>query len=135
MNYLRLVFLGLLGFLAYWQVAGQIGSAFSTNTVIKADGLLNIWASYSGLLICTYLSIYYLKDILNLSINIGNVNKVGILMFVVIAPLLAIATFGQTKSNVSGYVECKHERKVSSRYSSRTYAINDEICASLKDNK
>ncbi|EEX41777.1 hypothetical protein VFA_001614 [Vibrio furnissii CIP 102972] len=56
-------------------------------------------------------------------------------MFVVIAPLLAIATFGQTKSNVSGYVECKHERKVSSRYSSRTYAINDEICASLKDNK
>lgn len=135
MNYLRLLFLGLLGLLAYWQVAEQIGSAFSTNIVIKADGLLNIWASYSGLLICAYLSIYYLKDILQLSINIGNVNKVGILMFVVIAPLLAIATFGQTKSNVSGYVECKHERQVSSRYSSRTYAINDEICATLKDNK
>lgn len=135
MNYLRVIFLGLLGGLAYFQIYGQIGSAFSTNSVIKVDGLLNIWASYSGLLICTYLTIYYLKDIFHLSINIGNVNKVGILMFVVIAPLLTIVTFGQTKSNVSSYVECKSERKISSRYSSRTYAVSAELCSALDQHK
>ncbi|EKO3401455.1 hypothetical protein OI845_004388 [Vibrio fluvialis] len=46
-----------------------------------------------------------------------------------------MATFSQSKANVANYVECKHERKVSSRYSSRTYAIDDEICATLKDSK
>ncbi|MCG6350369.1 hypothetical protein, partial [Vibrio fluvialis] len=116
-------------------VEDSLQMAFSDDRVIEISGLLNIWASYAILLVSPYFLMHTLKNMFNSSWHLGNANKIVILLIMIVAPVTAMATFSQSKANVANYVECKHERKVSSRYSSRTYAINDEICATLKDSK
>jgi hypothetical protein len=128
-----------LGIFVFWltsnQVKDQVVSAVSSNDVIVIDGLLNIWASVGGLLLFTYFSVYAAKNEFELSISMGNLNKIGITIAFIISPLLAMGTYSQAKANVADYVECKSERKLSSRYSSRTYARTEELCLSLEDNK
>ncbi|EKO3425682.1 hypothetical protein [Vibrio fluvialis] len=135
MNYVRLVLFSVSTVVAFFFVEDSLQMAFSDDRVIEISGLLNIWASYAILLVSPYFLMHTLKNMFNSSWHLGNANKIVILLIMIVAPVTAMATFSQSKANVANYVECKHERKVSSRYSSRTYAINDEICATLKDSK
>lgn len=132
MNFVRIIIGLLVTIGAYIQVSGQIASAFSNDSKIVLDGLLNIWASFGMLLICPYLTIYVIKDEFTLRLPIGDANRVLVILGLVVAPLLAIGLYNQSHANVANYVECKSERKLSSRYSSRTYAITEDLCQTLK---
>ncbi|WP_332405565.1 hypothetical protein [Vibrio metschnikovii] len=118
-----------------WLVNDLILSAFSHDDIIKVSGLLNMWGSFVMLLIFPYLVVYVIKDKYKLSINLGEINRVGLIIMIVISPVLAMITYTQSKSNVINYVECKDERKISSRYSSRTYAISSELCTKIAHRK
>lgn len=133
MNYFRLVLFTLASYLAFLFVSKDISSVYSNEQIIIISGLLNVWASYSMLFICSYLVIHTLKKEFQLSWKLGDPSRVVFLITIIISPLLAIGTYSQAKSNVANYVECKSERKISSRYSSRTYALNEELCQQLKD--
>ncbi|WP_306331985.1 hypothetical protein [Vibrio injensis] len=135
MNYLRITIYFSLGLLASYQVIDQFGSAFSNESIIKIDGILNIWASYSGALICFYLIVYSISDEFELKLPIGEINKVLIVSGVIVGPLLAIGNYSLTQANVKHYVECTDARKLSSRYSSRTYAISPEFCTTIAHRK
>ncbi len=131
MNYFRLVVYALIVGFAYWQANEQLTSAFSNDDIIKVDGVLNVWASHAMLLIFLYLIIYVIKDEFKLPFRIGEVNRVLIVVGLVVSPALAMITYGQSKENVAHYVECKSERQFSSRYSSRTYALNEQLCQEI----
>lgn len=132
MNFVRITLCLLVVIGAYFQVSEQITSAFSSSNKIVVDGLLNIWASIAMLLMCSYLTIYTIKDAFSLSLPTGEAKRVLLVLGLVIAPLFAVTTYTKSQSNVASYVECKRERKLSSRYSSRTYAISQEVCESLE---
>ncbi|WP_306332044.1 hypothetical protein [Vibrio injensis] len=135
MSYFRILFCLLVALGGWFLSKRQLETAFSNADIIKVDGLLNIWASYGILLLCCYLLFYYIKEIFKFSFPIGEINKVIIVIAIVIAPILAIGTFSKAKSNVSNYIECKDERKVSSRFSSRTYATTSELCTKIAHRK
>ncbi|MGD8230784.1 hypothetical protein [Vibrio sp. TRT 1302] len=133
MNCIRILLSLLVTTGAYFQVNQQITSALSDESKIVVDGLLNIWASYAMLLMCPYLALDAAKKQLALRFPIGEINRVLLVMGAIIAPLLAIGTYVQSKTNVADYIECKSERKLSSRYSSRTYVQTEELCLALKN--
>lgn len=130
MIYIRMIGCILIAYLGYVQISDHLVSAFSENPVIKVDGILNMWASYGAFFIFSYLAAYYIKEKYELTWRIGEINRVLIFCSIIVAPLFAIGTYGQAKDNVSNYIECKSERKISSRYSSRTYAISANLCLS-----
>ncbi|HIH0873165.1 hypothetical protein Q5N41_07315 [Vibrio cholerae] len=135
MNVFR-IFLFLSGaFIGGWLVKNLIEAAFYHSNIIRVAGLLNMWGSYVMLLIFPYFTIYTIKERFELSLNIGEINKVGIVLVLIVAPLLAMGTYSKAQSNVESYVECKSERKISSRYSSRTYAVNEELCLTLNQHE
>ncbi|EKO3438036.1 hypothetical protein NTE19_001882 [Vibrio fluvialis] len=101
--------------------------------VITISGILNIWAAYGGAFIGAYLVLYFVKEQFHWSVRIGDFNRVIAVVGLLIAPLLAITTYSKALSNVDNYVECKSERKLSSRYSSRTYAISASFCDTLSN--
>ncbi|MBF4323586.1 hypothetical protein EAY22_25735, partial [Vibrio anguillarum] len=75
------------------------------------------------------------KDEFNLSLPIGEINKVIIISVLVISPLFTVITYSKIHSNLENYVECSELRTLSSRYSSRTYAISPELCQQSVDEK
>ena len=131
MNYIRIIIFSLVACIAFWQVSEQFTSAFFSDDVVKIDGLLNIWAANASLLLGLYITIYSINEQFELSFRIGDINRVLILFCFLVAPLLAIGTYHLSLMNVINYVECKKERELSSRYSSRTYAVSQEVCESL----
>ncbi len=133
MNFVRVIIFLISTFVGIRIVSDFVGILFYNDNVINVPGILNMWGGYGMVLICPYLVIYVINDEFNLSLPIGNMNNVGIILMIVIAPLFAIGTYSKTKANVADYVECQSERNISSRYSSRTYAINEELCLSLKE--
>ncbi|MCG3724783.1 hypothetical protein [Vibrio cincinnatiensis] len=131
MNVFRIVLFLSGTFIGGWLVNNLIEAAFYHSNIIRVAGLLNMWGSYVMLLIFPYFTMYTIKEQFRLSLNIGEINKVGIVLVLIVAPLLAMGTYSKAQSNVESYVECKSERKISSRYSSRTYAVNEELCSAL----
>ncbi len=131
MNYVRLMLFSVMTYMAYNQVSEDIISAFSNEEIVKVAGVLNVWASYGLLLLCPYFLAHTVNNQFNLFLRLGNGNRIVLFIVLFIAPLLAIATYSQSKSNVTHYVECKSERQFSSRYSSRTYALNEQLCQEL----
>lgn len=97
---------------------------------MKVDGLLNIWGCYASFFICFYFLFYWVNQIVRLPFPLGNINKVGLAICIVVSPLLAVITYTKLNDNLSGYVECSSLRKVSLHYSSHTYAISKELCLS-----
>lgn len=129
MNYVRIVIFTLLSALGGWVVSNDLFLAFSGElpAVVEVSGLLNIMAGVGCLFIGIYITIYAAKEQFNLAVPVGDINKVcilGITLSAVLSVILHISIF----SNISVYTECESLRKISSRYSSRTYAISDEVC-------
>ncbi|MBY7902760.1 hypothetical protein KW459_17750 [Vibrio fluvialis] len=133
MNYVRIVLFSSMSLLALYFVCGGVSSALTNSPVITISSILNIWAAYGGTLIGAYLVLYFVKEQFHWSVRIGDFNRVIAVVGLLIAPLLATATYSKALSNVDNYVECKNERKISSRYSSRTYAISASLCDTLSN--
>lgn len=104
---------------------------FDTSEVIKVDGILNIAGMYGTFLTSVYLLIWWINQWVAMPFRIGDLNKVVITILLVITPLITVGTYAKIRSNIEFYVECKNERKISSRYSSRTYAVNEALCSDL----
>jgi hypothetical protein len=130
--FIRIIALGLVTALGWWITADDFLKAFATSTpsVVEVSGILNIWAGLGCLFIGLYLAIYLAREQLNLSISVGNPNKV-IIWGTILTLACALVLKSKIMSNVSGYVECSDLRKLTSRYSSRTYAISEELCHKL----
>lgn len=129
MNYVRMIMFSLLGGIGFWITSSNVHKALGAPMqVIEVSGILNVWAGFGCLLIGMYMVIWSVKEQFQLHLKIGNINTVLLVTSIIIAPLLAATTYGQIQANISGYVECKGKREVRSRYSSRTYAISEELC-------
>ncbi len=134
MNYFRVVISTLVTALALYFTSKSVGSVFSNEPVIQIYGLLNIWGCYVLVFLCPYFAAYYIKEQHNLKLTLGNSNLIVLIIGLVLAPSLAIATQLKATSNVADadYVECREQREMSSRFSSRTYALNASLCDELK---
>ncbi|GLT20208.1 hypothetical protein GCM10007938_39910 [Vibrio zhanjiangensis] len=132
MSYIRVLFSLLLAILGGWISKGNIEIAFLyKHPVIERSGIVNVLSGYGCLSIGLYLALFWLKDQFGFPLNIGKANKV-IAGLIVISLILSVMTFSAINRQIDGYVECKDQRKLSSRYSSRTYAISQERCESLE---
>ena len=131
MNYIRIIGCALVSLLGLFLTYRQVSTAFSNQEIIEIDGLLNMWGSYGMLLIFFYLMLYHIKHSLLLSLPIGKPATLALIITIIVSPILAMGNYSLAKSNVANYVECKKERELSSRYSSRTYAVSQEVCESL----
>ncbi|WCH28246.1 hypothetical protein [Aeromonas salmonicida] len=135
MNYLRIIFFGF--FLSAsvffgWDILEQ---AFGEQReVYVIDGILNHWAVFGGFILSSIIIVYCVVEILKNKSLVTFLRKGILVGCIVIAPLLAIALKEVTLQRTSGYVECEKLRKLSSRFSSKTYAIDNNMCMILEDN-
>ena len=136
MNYIRIILCSLVLWLCWWITSGNVKQAFGLlPSIVEVPGVLNIWAGFSGFITSAYLVVYSIKDEFKLSFYIGEINKVIIISALAISPLLTIVTYSQIHANLENYVECSELRKLSSRYSSRTYALSPELCTKIAHRK
>ncbi len=99
---------------------------------IVVDGMLNIWASISGILLGLFFLIYYVCFAFGYELSVIKLNKIALCLIFVVSPLSSVIIHHASSVKVENYSECKDLREISSRYSSRTYAISPELCDSLK---
>ncbi len=107
---------------------------FSTTSkdILVVDGMLNVWASISGVLIGLFFLLYYICQILDYEITDRKLNAISLMLIFIISPLISIAIRQASDNKVVNYVECKDLRELSSRYSSRTYAKTIDLCNDLR---
>ncbi|EOW7171753.1 hypothetical protein [Vibrio jasicida] len=122
----------ILFLLGLWISDINMTGLYGAGDYIVLSSVINIWAGVACLLWGGYGIIYYLNNILPISLPVGNFNKVTIFQGLILAPIVTLCIHYQLSTIVSDYVECKDQREISSRYSSRTYAISPELCDSLK---
>ncbi len=103
--------------------------------VFPPDGVLNMWGVYGSFLIGIYGLVYWLGQLIDLPFPVGNFTKPVMIIAVVISPLLTVGTYAKVHADISGYVECTDLRKLSSRYSSHTYAVSEELCQQAVEEK
>lgn len=101
--------------------------------VYVLDGILNIWASISVILIGTFFSIYYICLIVGYEIPGIRFNQIALVLVFILSPISSFIIKYAFEVKTVNYVECKELREISSRYSSRTYAISPEVCSLLKN--
>lgn len=124
----RLVASLVLLFLGFWITKINISPLLFESNMITVSGIINIWAGIACFFWGGYGSIYYIFHKHNSQSLILDFNKMTIFIGVIISPLLSILIFYNTNIKLQGYVECNNLRKISSRYSSRTYAKSAELC-------
>lgn len=123
--------IGLSLLLAIWSgysCFGIVNNMFTTANIIEVSGILNTWGAISGLLVGSYLVVFWLKKLVDIRVPIGELNKVGVVLILVISPLLTVASYSKIQINSNNYIECVDLRKASLRFSSRTYAKNESFC-------
>ncbi|WP_394135919.1 hypothetical protein [Aliivibrio fischeri] len=125
--------ISIFGFIYLSSIAGeyyalmQIGS----EEYVVIDGALNVWATYSGCFILTYLIYYYFMSLKDKEPSPKQLNYAVLIIAVIISPLLTLSTYTIIHNNLNDYVKCNSLNKWSSRYSSSTYAISKEVCMTL----
>jgi len=135
-NYLRIVFFGAFLFACVFFGLDMLEQAFGEKReVYVIDGILNYWAVFGGFILSSIIIVYCVVEILKNKPLVTFLRKGILVGCIVIAPLLAIALKEVTLQRTSGYVECEKLRKLSSRFSSKTYAIDSNMCMILEDNK
>lgn len=123
----------ILLLLGLWISDINMTGLYDIDDYIVLSSVINIWAGIACLLWGGYGIIYYLNSMLPISLPLGNFNKVTIFQGLVLAPIVALCIHYQLSTIVSDYIECKDQREISSRYSSRTYAISLEACELLNE--
>ncbi|MDM5088243.1 hypothetical protein OB947_04835 [Aeromonas bestiarum] len=136
MNHIRIIFFGTILFGSAFFGWDSIERAFGAQSdVYVIYGILNYWAIFSAFLSSLIIIAYCLGEILKRNISSSFLNRGAIISCVIVAPLLAFALKEITFQRASGYVECDKLHKLSSRFSSKTYAIDNNMCMMLEDNK
>ncbi|RYU47078.1 hypothetical protein ERW57_18840 [Aliivibrio finisterrensis] len=102
---------------------------------VVVDGVVNIWAVYSGVFILAYLIFYYFNSFKNKEPSSKQLNYAVLVSVLLIGPLFTLATYKMINSNLDNYVKCDSLNHWSSRYSSSTYAISNDICLNLVSDK
>lgn len=134
MIFLRIILFSALTILTgVWTYDLIVNAFFFDNpNIIVIDGLLSMCGTVGSLWAAIYIIIYSIKEQFNLTIPIGEINKmiiIGLFLCLVIASSLNF----KIHSNISQYVECTDARKISSRYSSQTYALSTSLCLQLAE--
>jgi hypothetical protein len=120
-------------FLGFWVTRVNLSPLFSPKEYIETSSLINLWAGIACLLWGAYGTIYYTlaeKSVEKTAIAF-NFNKVTMIIGLVISPIFSLLVQNSITTNFEGYIECHSLREISSRFSSRTYAISVEVCESL----
>ncbi len=121
--------------LGFWITEINLSPLLEYRDHVSLPGLVNIWAGIACLFWGGYGVLYYLlhnklkpkKDQI-----FFNFNKMTIMIGLMLSPILSLFVHQEISLMVESYIECKDLRELSSRYSSRTYAISPEVCESLK---
>ncbi|MFV8457883.1 hypothetical protein ACNO5M_22675 [Vibrio owensii] len=101
----------------------------TTNPIIKVGGIANIAAVFAMLFWMPYLLVYWINDLVKLPFPIGEFNKTFAVL-TVLSLVVSLGVYKKIQQHIVqfNYIECKDMREISSRYSSRTYAISPELC-------
>lgn len=136
MNYIRIVFFGAFLFACVFFGLDMLEQAFGEKReVYVIDGILNYWAVFGGFILSSVIIFYCAIEILKNKSLVTFLRKGILVGCIVIAPLLAIALKEVTLQRTSGYVECEKLRKLSTRFSSSTYAVDNDTCIKLEEKK
>ena len=136
MNYLRVVFFGAFLSASVFFGWDMLEQAFGEQReVYVIDGILNYWAVFAGFLVSLIIIIYCMAEILKRNISAAFFNKSAIISCVIISPIISVALREVVFHRANDYVKCERLSKLSSRYSSQTYAIVNETCIKLEENK
>lgn len=129
----------------FWLLISIVGIWFSFDAFVVAfgkskeavtvDGFLNVWASIFCAFLGVFVAYYFVMELMKSPITGKRFNVIGLSFATIVAPLLAFGIHSQSLSTVENYVECNDLRQISSRYSSRTYAISDAVCLRLVNDK
>lgn len=128
---LLLLFSGVI-YTSFLSVAEYVSIALKVNDIVKVVGVMNIAGAYGTLLISAYAFVRVLCILLHWRFPNFNGNYIAYTVCLVITPILTYITHVEIEANIKGYVECKDQRELWSRYSSRTYAKTEALCLTLK---
>lgn len=136
MNYIRIVFFGSFLFACVFFGLDMIEQAYGEQREFYViSGILNYWAVFGGFFISLIIIVYCVTEIFKRKLPSSFLNKGGIFSCIILAPLLAFALKEVTLQRTSGYVECKRLHKLTTRFSSQTYAIDNDMCIKLEQKK
>lgn len=130
-KYVALVVIVLFGVFSGYYSSQNIMLTTHINEIVTVSGVMNIAAAYAG----TLLALCACSGWLAMNFNFPSPvlrDKGVIIICLVITPILTYITHVEIEANIKGYVECKDQRELWSRYSSRTYAKTEALCLTLK---
>lgn len=114
------------------MIAKAVGEQREVYVVV---GIVNYWAVFAGLLSSLVIIGYCVTEIVKKKSPISFLSKGIIISCVIISPIVSFTLKEITSSRVNGYAECEDLSKLSTRFSSRTYAINSSTCLELEERK
>lgn len=136
MNYIRILFFSIMAFVCVffgWEmIAKAVGEQ---REVYVIAGILNYWAVFAGLLSSLVIIGYCVTEIVKKKSPLSFLSKGIIISCVIISPVVSFTLKEITSSRVNGYVECEGLSKLSTRFSSKTYAIDSSTCSEIEEKK
>ena len=136
MNYIRIFFFGAMASISVFFGWDIFDEAFgSQRDVYVVDGILNYWAIFAGFLCSLVIISYCITEILKKRSSAAFLNKGIIISCALISPIISFTLKEITLYRASDYIQCERLSKISTRFSSKTYAVNNEICVRLEEKK
>lgn len=136
MNYIRILFFGIIAFVCVFFGWNMLEQAFGEQReVYVIDGVINYWAVFGGFLVSLSIIAYCLSEILKKNLSAKFLNISVIISCVIISPVISIALREAVFHRANDYVKCERLSKLSTRYSSQTYAVDNSKCVELEGNK
>lgn len=136
MNYIRILFFGAIAAGSTFFGWDMLQQAFGEHREIYViAGILNYWAVFSCLSSSLIIILYCSVEITT-GKSLAAFLKKGILIScMLISPAISLSLKELTINKVNSYVLCNELSKVTSRFTSKTYAINNNICTTLESEK
>lgn len=133
MNYIRILFFGSMASVSVffgWEIFEK---AFGEQRQIYViDGILNYWAIFASFLSCLVIICYCIAEVLKKNASTSFINKGIIISCILISPIMAFTFKEITLYRASDYVQCDNLSKISTRFSSKTYAVNINLCKQIE---
>lgn len=132
MNYVRILFFGAIAFGSTFFGWDVLQEAFGEQRdVYVIVGILNYWAIFScmasSLIIILYCSV---EIVTGKSLSVFLKNGI-IISCLLISPLISFSLKELTLHRINDYVQCDTLSKVTSRFTSKTYAVTTEQCRKI----
>jgi len=133
-NYIRILFFGIIAFVCVFFGWNMLEQALGEQReVYVIDGILNYWAVFAGFLSSLVIIGYCVTEIVKKKSAISFLRKGIIISCVIISPVISIALREAVFHRANDYVKCERLSKLSTRYSSQTYAVNNSKCVELEE--